>query len=62
MFPYSDCEFWCPEMSSNDVSTRLTVVSLPLMCVCLLILCSIVDIPNNIKYRSVETMAAMRGL
>ena len=57
--------FWCPGMSSNDVTIRFASMparSLPLMGVCPLLLCSIMGSPSLIMYRSVETMVAMNGL
>jgi len=57
--------FWCPGMSSKDVTTRLAAVStrsLPLMCACLLIFCSIVARLSYILYWSAVTISAMIGL
>jgi len=54
--------FWCPDMSSHDVTTRLAAVStksLPLMYVCPLILCTIVGKPSLILCGSEVTMAAI---
>ena len=45
--------FWCLGMSLNAVTTRLAAAyakSLPLVLVCPLILCSIVDRPSLILY------------
>jgi hypothetical protein len=53
MFIYSVCEFLCPGMSSNGLTTRLAVMlarSLPLMFVRSLMFCSIVGSPNLILY------------
>ncbi len=57
--------FWCSGMSSNEVTTRLAAASarsLPLMSVCPLILCSIVERPSVILYWSEDTMAVIIGL
>ena len=63
--PMVTVTFWCPGMSSNDVTTRLSAVStslLPLMFACPLILCSIVGRPRLILYWSEVTMAAISDL
>ncbi len=63
--PMMTVTFWCPGMSSKDVITRLAPVStrsLPLMCVCPLILNSILGGPSLILYWSEVTMAAISGL
>ena len=57
--------FWCSGTSSNDVTTRLAAASarsLPFICVCPLILCSIVGSPSLILYWSDFTMAVISGL
>ncbi len=63
--PMVTMTFWCPGMSSNDVTTRFALVSarlLPLMLVCPLIFCSIVGRPSLILYWSKVTMAAIIDL
>ena len=51
--PMMTVTFWCSEMSSNDITTRLaatSVRSLSFTFVCSLILCSIVGRPSLIPY------------
>ncbi len=54
--------FVCPEMSSNDVTTRLAAASarsLPLIFVCSLGFFCFVGCPILILYQSVETMVVI---
>ena len=64
-FPIVTKSYWCPGLSSNDVTIRLAAMSsklLLIMFICSLIFCSIVGSPYPIMYSSVETMVAMCGL